>query len=128
MDVIHDCPAGLDLHKDSVIACVPAMSGTRATRECRSYATTTEGLLALEWLNLRLRRCGVAAMEATGVYWLPVFKILSEGQWRVRIDELRRGIERAGRARDRSHARDVPDFDDFNPGAGHLQMRVIFAE
>ena len=127
MDVIHDCPAGLDLHKDSVVACVRAMSGTRATRECRTYATTTEGLLALlEWLSLS--RCGVAAMEATGVYWLPVFKILSEGPWRVRIDELRRGIERPGRARDRSHARYVPDFDDFHPGAGHLQMRVIFAE
>ena len=58
------------------------MSGTRATRECRTYATTTEGLLALlEWLNLR--RCGVAAMEATGVYWLPVFKILSGGEFEL---------------------------------------------
>jgi hypothetical protein len=70
MDVMHDRAAGLDVHKDSVVACVRAMSGTKATRECRTFATTTEGLEALlEWLNVS--RCSVAAMEATGVYWLP---------------------------------------------------------
>ena len=78
MDVMHDRVAGLDVHKDTVVACVRTMSGTKATRKCQTYATTTEGLLALlEWLNLS--QCSVAAMEATGVYWLPVFKILSEG-------------------------------------------------
>jgi transposase len=82
MDVIHDRVAGLDVHKDTVVACVRTMSGTRATRECRTYATTTEGLLALlEWLNLS--RCSVAAMEATGVYWRPVWKILSEGEFEL---------------------------------------------
>ena len=82
MDVIHDCPAGLDLHRDSVVACVRAMSGTQAARECRAYATTTEGLLSpAEWLNVS--RFSVAAMEATGVYWLPVFKILSEGEFEL---------------------------------------------
>ena len=78
MDVMHDRVAGLDVHKDTVVACVRTISGTKATRECRTYETTTEGLSALlEWLNLN--RCSMAAMEATGVYWLPVFKILSEG-------------------------------------------------
>ncbi len=82
MDVMHDRAAGLDVHKDSVVACVRTMSGSKATRECRTYATTTEGLLALlEWLNLS--RCSVAAMEATGVYWLPVWKILSEGEFEL---------------------------------------------
>ena len=82
MDVIHDRVAGLDVHKDSVVACVRAMSGNRATRECRTYATTTEGLLALlEWLNSEGRR--LAAMEATGVYWLPVWKILSQGEFEL---------------------------------------------
>ena len=65
MDVIHDCVAGLDVHKDTVVACVRTMSGTRATRECRTYETTTAGLLALlEWLTSS--RCRVAAMEAPG--------------------------------------------------------------
>ncbi len=82
MDVIHDRVAGLDVHKDSVVACVRAMSGNRATRECRTCATTTEGLLALlEWLNSE--GCRLAAMEATGVYWLPVRKILSQGEFEL---------------------------------------------
>lgn len=51
-------------------------------RECRTYATTTEGLLALlEWLNCE--GCGVAAREATGVYWLPGWKILSQGEFEL---------------------------------------------
>jgi len=82
MDVIHDCVAGLDVHKDTVVACVRTMSGTRATRECRTYGTTTEGLLALlEWLSAS--GCSVVAMEATGVYWLPVWKILSDGDFKL---------------------------------------------
>ena len=82
MEVIHDRAAGLDLHKDTVVACVRATSGNRATRECRTYATTTEGLLALlEWLIAS--RCAVVAMEATGVYWLPVWKILSQGEFEL---------------------------------------------
>jgi hypothetical protein len=68
MDVIHDCVAGLDVHKDTVVACVRTMSGTRATRECRTYGTTTNGLLALlEWLSAS--GYSVVAMEATGVSW-----------------------------------------------------------
>ncbi len=74
MDVIHDCAAGLDVRKDTVVACVRTMSGAKAMRECRTCATTTDGLLALlEWP--RSSGCSVAAMEATGVYWLPVWKM-----------------------------------------------------
>jgi transposase len=82
MDVIHDCVAGLDVHKDTVVACVRTMSGTKATRECRTYETTTEALLAL-LEQLRSSGCSVAAMEATGVYWLPVWKILSDGDFKL---------------------------------------------
>jgi transposase len=82
MDVMHDRVAGLDVHKDTVVACVRTMSGTKATRECRTYETTTEGLLALlEWLTSS--RCSVVAMEATGVYWRPVWMILSEGEFEL---------------------------------------------
>jgi transposase len=82
MDVIHDCVAGLDIHKDTVVACVRRMSGMKAMRECQTYETTTDGLLVLlEWLSSS--RCSVAAMEATGVYWLPVWKILSGGDFKL---------------------------------------------
>jgi transposase len=80
MQVMHDRVAGLDVHKDSVVACVRLMSGSTATRECRTFETTTDGLLSLlEWLVSC--RCELVAMEATGVYWMPVWKILSDGQF-----------------------------------------------
>ena len=51
------------------------MSGRQVSRECRSFATTTAELLALlAWL--RESGCTHVAMEATGVYWKPVWNIL----------------------------------------------------
>lgn len=80
MQVMRERAAGLDVHKDSVVACVRLMSGSKATRECRTFETTTDGLLSLlEWLVSC--RCELVAMEATGVYWMPVWKILSDGQF-----------------------------------------------
>ena len=84
MEVMHKRVAGLDVHKDTVVACVRVMSGRQVTRECRSFATTTAGLLALlGWLTES--RCGHVAMEATGVYWTPVWKILSEGEFELMV-------------------------------------------
>jgi transposase len=105
MDVIHDRVAGLDVHKDTVVACVRAMSGNRAMRECRTYATTTEGLLALlEWLNSE--ECGLAAMEAMEVYWLPVWKILSQGEFELILANAAH-IKAVPRAQDGPERRDV---------------------
>ena len=54
------------------------MSGRQASRECRRFAATTAELLALlAWL--RESGCTHVAMEATGVYWKPVWNILSDG-------------------------------------------------
>ena len=62
------------------MACVRLMVGRKSTRECRTFATTTEGLLALlDWLTAS--RVTHVAMEATGVYWTPVWKILSDGEF-----------------------------------------------
>jgi hypothetical protein len=47
MDVIHDRVAGLDVHKETIVACVRIMAGGKATRECRTFDTTTAGLEAL---------------------------------------------------------------------------------
>jgi transposase len=82
MELIHERVAGLDVHKDNVVACVRTMSGGKTTRECRTFDTTTDGLLALlEWLMSC--RCEMVAMEATGVYWMPVWKILSDGAFEL---------------------------------------------
>jgi transposase len=78
MDVLYERVAGLDVHKDTVVACVRIMADGKAKRECRTFATTTEQLMELRaWLEEC--RCTHVAMEATGVYWMPVFRILDEG-------------------------------------------------
>lgn len=76
MDTLHPCCAGLDIHKEVVVACVrKALSGGKVHQEVRTFRTETGGLLALaDWLTDE----GVthAAMESTGVYWKPVWNIL----------------------------------------------------
>ena len=80
MDILHERAAGLDVHKDMVVACVRLSEGGKTARECRTFATTTDGLMALlAWLLES--RCTHVAMEATGVYWKPVWKILSDGDF-----------------------------------------------
>ena len=55
MEVMHTRVAGLDVHKETVVACVRLMAGRKPTRECRTFATTTAGLLELlAWLTQML--------------------------------------------------------------------------
>jgi transposase len=78
--VMHERVAGLDVHKASIVACVRLQAGGKSNRQCRSFDTTTDGLRALlGWLVEC--QCTHVAMEATGVYWLPVWKILGEGDF-----------------------------------------------
>ena len=75
MRVLHKTCAGLDVHKDTGVACVRIGKGKEPRCEVRTFSTTTSGLLALrDWLVERGVRH--AAMEATGVYWKPVWHIL----------------------------------------------------
>ncbi|MBI2161125.1 MAG: IS110 family transposase [Candidatus Rokubacteria bacterium] len=81
MDVIHPKCAGLDVHKDSVVACARLVTGQKATHEVKTFGTTTRDLLALaDWLTAR--GCTHVAMEATGVYWKPVWHVL-EGSFEL---------------------------------------------
>jgi transposase len=78
MEQIHDRVAGLDVHRDQVTVCVrtPGPRGGAQTEKAR-FATTTGGLAALaEWLAGHA--VTLAAMEATGVYWKPVYYALEE--------------------------------------------------
>ena len=80
MDILHPCCAGLDVHKDTVYACVRRHGPGGAAREAvRVFGTMTPDLLALgDWLAEH----GVThvAMESTGVYWKPVYHLL-EGRF-----------------------------------------------
>ena len=68
MNVMHERCAGLDVHKQTVVACLRVMAGAQVAREVRSFPTTTRGLLALaDWLCEA--GCTHVAMEATGVYF-----------------------------------------------------------
>jgi transposase len=82
MDVMHDRVAGLDVHKAMIVACVRLVSGSRVSRECQTFESTTAGLLSLlAWLTAS--GCTHVAMEATGVYWKPVWNILSDGAFEL---------------------------------------------
>ena len=82
MEVMHERVAGLDVHKETVVACVRIAAGGKVSRECRTFETTTAGLEALlAWLTQS--GCTHVAMEATGVYWKPVWNILSDGEFEM---------------------------------------------
>lgn len=78
MEVIVERCAGLDVHKDTVMACVRRPgSGGRRVQEVREFRTWTSSLRDLVgWLAAE----GVSqvAMEATGVYWRPVWAALED--------------------------------------------------
>jgi transposase len=79
MKTLHKRCAGLDVHKKEVVACLRLVTRGKATYEVRRFATTTRGLLELsDWLEQA--GCTHVAMEATGVYWKPVWHIL-EGRF-----------------------------------------------
>ena len=78
MEVFYPRCAGLDVHKATVVAGVRLVAGGQVVREVRTFGTTTAGLLELaEWLAEN--GCTHVAMEATGVYWKPVWHVLAEG-------------------------------------------------
>ena len=81
MEVVYPRCAGLDVHKQTVVACVRLAGDGPAIQEVRTFATTTSGLLSLaDWLSSH----GVehVGMEATGVYWKPVWHVL-EGHFEL---------------------------------------------
>jgi transposase len=77
MEQLHARCAGLDVHKETVVACMRIGERGKVVTEVRTFATTTIGLLALaDWLEGL--QCTDVAMEATGVYWKPVWHVLEE--------------------------------------------------
>jgi transposase len=79
VEQMYERVAGLDVHRDSVVACFRQL-GPRGgvVREKERFTTTTAGLQVLEaWLAER--QVQLVAMEATGVYWKPVLYALERG-------------------------------------------------
>jgi transposase len=80
MDVVNERCCGLDVHKQTVVACVIVPgSGRLPQREIRTFGTMTADLLELaDWLSDY--QVTHVAMESTGVYWKPIWNLL-EGQF-----------------------------------------------
>jgi len=79
MEVLYPRCAGVDVHAGSVMTCVRIASGAEVVYQHRTVSATTQGLLELaDWLAAA--GCTHVAMEATGVYWKPVWHVL-EGQF-----------------------------------------------
>src|SRR5437899_2557893 len=84
MEVLYPHCAGLDVHKQTVVACLRHVTDGKVHRDVRSFKTMTSDLLALsEWLAEQ--GCAHIAMEATGVYWKPVWHILSDGDFTLTL-------------------------------------------
>lgn len=78
MDTIVERCCGLDIHKDTVVACIrwPGKGGNR-NQETRTFRTFTADLLTLrDWITAM--EVTLVGMESTGVYWKPVFYILED--------------------------------------------------
>ena len=82
MEVLIERCCGLDVHKETVVACLMTGSGRgRAQKETRTFGTTTSELEELRAWLLEAG-CSHVGMESTGVYWMPVFAVL-EGHFEL---------------------------------------------
>jgi transposase len=79
MQLMYARCAGVDVHSRQVVACARLVVDHRVTYQRLTVPTTTRGLLELaDWLTVH--EVTHVAMEATGVYWKPVWHVL-EGQF-----------------------------------------------
>src|SRR5579875_555034 len=75
MEALYTCCAGLDVHKQTVVACLLRPVDGGEVKEIRTFGTTTAALGELrDWLSGG--GCTHVAMEATGSFWKPVHNIL----------------------------------------------------
>lgn len=81
MEIVRPRCCGIDVHKESVVACLRIQEARRARTEVRRFGTTTGELLQLHaWLAEA--GCTHVAIESTSIYWKPVFNLL-EGSFEV---------------------------------------------
>jgi transposase len=131
MDIMHERCAGLDVHKAMIVACVRLTIDGKVNRECRKFDTTTAGLLALlAWLTEA--GCTHVAMEATGVYWKPVWNVLSDGVFELFLANAAHIKNVPGRKTDINDATWIADLmacglikASFVPGEAIQELRSL---
>jgi len=110
MQVVYERCCGLDVHKKTVVACLITVSPATAERrkELRHFRTTTQELLRLaDWLTEA--SCSHVAMEATGVYWRPIFNLL-EGLFELLVVNAQHIKAVPGRKTDTKDAEWIADL------------------
>lgn len=78
MELLCSRCAGLDVHKDTVVACARIAGDGKPVMDIETFGATTDALLRLSD-RLTERGCTHIAMEATGVYRKPVWHVLDDG-------------------------------------------------
>jgi transposase len=82
--IFHNC-CGLDVHKESIVACIiktpkhlmNSSNNERVEKDIRIFETFSDNLMELRtWLEAE--DCHHVAMESTGVYWFPVYEVLEK--------------------------------------------------
>jgi transposase len=99
VEVVYERCCGLDLHKQTVVACliVPGPD-TVPRKQVRTFGTMTDDLLQLaDWLTAG--GCTHVAMESTGVYWKPIYNLL-EGSFELLLVNARHIKQVPGRKTD----------------------------
>jgi transposase len=108
MDILRPCRAGLDLHKETVVARVRQAKGGHVRQEVRTCRAETNALLELaDWLTGR----GVShvAMGATGAYWKPAWNLF-EGLFELLLVNAEHVKRVPGRKTDVEDARWVAEL------------------
>jgi len=108
MDVVHARCCGIDVHQASLAVCVSIKEKGKTEKQKLRCGTTTAELLRLaDWL----REHGVThvAMEATGVYWKPVWHVL-EGQFELLLANPLQVKALRGRKTDLKDGERIADF------------------
>jgi transposase len=108
MEVVHARCCGIDVHQASLAVCVSIKEEGRSAKQKLKCGTTTAELLRLtDWLHEH----GVThvAMEATGVYWKPVWHVL-EGQFELLLANPTQVKALRGRKTDLRDGERIGDF------------------
>ena len=128
MEVVVVVGAGLDVHKKRVVACCIDGQSNPPKIVTRTFGTFRDELERLrEWLIRQ--QCTHVAMESTGVYWMPVYRVL-EGAVQIILGNARHMTNVPGRKTDMSDAQWIAKLlrhgliqPNFVPPAAIRQLR-----
>jgi transposase len=115
MQLMYEVACGLDVHKETVVACVSEVRGKRQERkELRTFAAHTRGLREMrEWL--KSQKVEAISMEGTGIYWRPVYAVLegADVTWKLVVGNAHHVAKVPGRKTDAKDAEWLSELVQF---------------